>query len=354
MYYGDTFAKRLECLMTQKDFPVIPKTETLRQLAEKKQRLGHLSGADIAKIAQVSTASANYWLANKTFPQMECLKLLSDAFGVSVEWLLAQTDSRNLEFKTGYGAFEELGFSAKAYENLKRLKDQGRDMKELMDGINQLLEYDTQPHSDLSDEIEEYKKQAAIEDTEDEKEYLLGAADKLDKYVAEIRLPALEYLNDFFDLYPNGVYTHVPLRKVMKLGIIDEDFVDAAQAAIDAAKTMHSSQSSDEEWLVDEYTRAKIQKFSEMQRSLFSTISPAQNDGAALFAFENVLKEIKKKLIIKKVEEKSKGTKYFDKEYLPTFSGATYGYHQSQEYALELLCDFYALDVDTSKMREKQ
>ena len=148
----------------------------------------------------------------------------------------------------------------------------------------------------------------------------------MDKHVAEIQLPILESLNKFFDLYPNGIYTYVPLRRVMKLGSLDE-----------------------------EDTETDIKKLTEMKNSLFTTMSPAQSDGAALIVLENNLKEIKKHLVEDEVNKRSqKDIKHFDDEYMPTFKGATYGYGASQERALEILCSFYSIDVDTSKMREKK
>ena len=310
------FSKRLELLMeSDQFFPVISDDFTNR-LVEKKKRRGYLTAPDIGKITGVSATAVKNWLYTGAIPKMSCLKSLSTVFGVSVEWLLGQTETTNLETKVGFEAFDEMGFTVTAYENLCALKRQGIDMKQIMSGVNHLLEYSTQPYAHKRDLIEEYREQAENEETNEEKQYLLDAAERISKETVEIHLPILEQLNRFFDLYSDGIYARIPMQQVVAL-----------QAQLENCK---DNPDAWDQIPFFKYFRDKI--------------SPAQNDSTALFELENTLREIKKLLIVQKKEELAKIGPRFNGNYETDWAGVTYGYGASQEYALELMSEFYATD----------
>lgn len=315
MSNNEKIVERLQLLMESEKFPPIVCDDFSKQLADKKKNRGYLTPPEFGKAAGVSPTSVKNWLYKGTVPNMSCLHKLSNTFGVSVEWILGQTETTNLETKVGYAAFEELGFSVAAYENLRILKNQGGNMKNIMSGINHLLEFAVQPHAHMSDLVEEYREQAENEETAEERQYLLDAAEKIGKEAVEISLPILEQLNKFFDLYKNGIYARIPLREVVKF-------------------RNQLNECKDNPDLLDQIPFWHFFK---------ETISPAQNDSTALFEIENTLKEIKKQLIAQKKTALAKDP-MFDKKYDSTWAGAMYQYGASQEYALELMSEFYNLD----------
>ena len=150
------FSKRLDKLMSEKEFPVQPNDHILIELQHKKERNGYLSAPDIGKIVGASAQAVLNWLSSPSVvPNMKYIHKLSDAFGVSVEWILGQSDIPHAEKKETFDVFHEYGFSAEAFQVLDRLKEQGENMEVLMQGLNAFLAYYTTPYDWLAEAVEE-------------------------------------------------------------------------------------------------------------------------------------------------------------------------------------------------------
>lgn len=308
------FPDKLNALMNEIGELYTPKAKTplLEEKRNKKLKTGKLSYQDMGDIAGVTSQAVFKWgnPNSPTTPKMEYIQRLSDAYDVSVPWLLGLSDVPNDENERDFSPFKELGFSYKAYENLCQLKKQGEDMKSLMQGLNYILEYGTHPWSWLGEEIEELEKQIELEDDSAEKEDLNRLLQENINQMKTLNIPILEQLNKFFDLYPQGTYVEVPVQVLLELrNSLEKNGVEGTR------------------W-----------------SGLFkNTVSPAMTDSAALLTIENTLKERKKHLlkeVLKGRDIDKEVDSLFDRSFDEIDESET-GPIATQEYALMLLNNYY-------------
>ena len=168
-----------------------------------------ISTKDMAKLAKVSTTAYNNWFKydytttedegekkNKRsfIPRLVYLRNIAYAFGVTIEWLLGleAQNQKFVEVEQKKLVFEEFGFSPNAYKKLSEVKSKFRNTKEIMSGINVLLE-----NASLSD--------FTIENEDGEKETSI--------YVGGI----LGALNRYFSLYKDGAYGRISAKELNRL-----------------------------------------------------------------------------------------------------------------------------------------
>lgn len=353
---SETFIDRLWLLRKGKDFFPTGKTDlniSLAAFEEKKKKNGSLTQADIAKIAGVSGEAVKLWY-NKhspTTPRTAIVKRLSDAFNVSVEWLLGQTDAPTLEQREGFEPFKKFGFSFEAYQMLCVLHEQGEDMKSLMHGINNILEFSLCPQADLKNLADEFRTEAENEmdlSPEDKALYLKKAED-MERAAKQLSLPALVSLNKFFDLYKSGTYIHAPAKDVVRFRRDLEAHVDSILRSIpktDDKEVVESFKNNLEENL------HLIQSGSKWSKIFSHPASPVYDDSAALFELENTLKEIKKQLVRKekqRLDALPMSQRTFTDTFESTFPDPLYGYAASHEFAIKQLSDFYLIEESTNK-----
>ena len=302
------FSDRLGELMNEKKFPVQANDHLLIELRNKKERLGYLSAPDIGKIVGASAQAVLNWLNSpSTVPHLKYIHKLSDAFGVSVEWILGQSDVPHAEKKEVYGVFSEYGFSAEAFQVLDRLKEQGENMETLMRGLNAFLAYYTTPYDWLSEVIKDATNDLESEDDEGEKELLRAEIEFDSKREAKIAVPALNSLNSFFDLFSNGMIVQVPIQTVLE----------------------------EQRRLTEEGKGVRWHKL------LMNTIYPAQSDSAALFEVETALRDAKKQLIKKELKRIKKLPKKYTEQKEIVAVSEEFGFLSTQQHALEQLDLFY-------------
>ena len=201
-----SFFERVTDLM-QKDGGIYMPKEGISELidikAEKKKKKGKLAYEDIAEIAGVSLQTIYKWKRG-AMPKREPIEKLAIAFGVKEDWLLGKTDAATESYKQGFFAFEEYGFSQKAYHNLLRLKKQGADMNEVMKGLNCLLEYAVFPYELAPEDIEVAQETLEREEDAEEKAFLEARIAEDQEKAKLVTLPVLDLINKFFSLYPEG------------------------------------------------------------------------------------------------------------------------------------------------------
>ena len=133
---------------------VIPNKEI-----EAKRNEKGLSMNDVAKMCDVSAQAVANWVNLGTLPKTDKLNKLSEAFGVSVQWLLGKTDIPIASVELAATAYRDLGISEKTYQALIELKNKGTDMKKFMSGINALFEYPETLDDDDTESISNIRKE---------------------------------------------------------------------------------------------------------------------------------------------------------------------------------------------------
>lgn len=214
-----TFFERVIDLMQKEGKLYMPKkgiSELIDSKAEKKEKKGKLAYEDVAEIAGVSLQTVYKWKRG-ALPKRDPIEKLSIAFGVKEDWLLGKTDAATDNYRQDFFAFEEFGFSQMAYHNLRRLKNQGEDMHKVMKGLNYLLEHAIFPFELAPEDIEESQEALAREEDADERAFLEACIAEDQKKAKLITLPALDLINKFFSLYPEGERVTVSGRSLAKV-----------------------------------------------------------------------------------------------------------------------------------------
>ena len=214
-----SFFERVTDLMQKDGGIYMPKegiSELIDSKAEKKKKKGKLAYEDIAEIAGVSLQTIYKWKRG-AMPKREPIEKLAIAFGVKEDWLLGKTDAATESYKQGFFAFEEYGFSQKAYHNLLRLKKQGADMNEVMKGLNCLLEYAVFPYELAPEDIEVAQETLEREEDAEEKAFLEARIAEDQEKARLVTLPVLDLMNKFFSLYPEGERVTISGRGLAKV-----------------------------------------------------------------------------------------------------------------------------------------
>ena len=99
---------------------------------------------ELAKLAGVSRSTMQAWLSPNSeetrLPHTNNLQKLSEACGVSVNWLLGEEDVPNAQAKEeDWTVFEKYGISYETFSILKRLREQGEDLSNCLEGFNALF-----------------------------------------------------------------------------------------------------------------------------------------------------------------------------------------------------------------------
>ena len=112
--YSDIFVERLSALMKSKEYSMV----TDGELKAKKEKKG-LTNSDIANLCGVSKQTVSNWMSQKNYPEMSRVVIIANAFGVNPAWLLGLSNVTYIEKETDFDPFDKLGFSYKAWQNLK-------------------------------------------------------------------------------------------------------------------------------------------------------------------------------------------------------------------------------------------
>ncbi len=96
---------------------------------------------EIAEICEVSTQAVNQWFVGSNIPKPIYLAILCKMFNVSTDWILCKDNTTDRVLNNEAEIFIKYGFSPRAFENLRLMKEHNLDMSKTMFGLNKILEF---------------------------------------------------------------------------------------------------------------------------------------------------------------------------------------------------------------------
>ncbi len=201
-----------------------------------------ITNTELATLCSVSGPAIKTWLdKDNIVPGPRPLLCLSEAFGVSVDWIIGNHDTISSKIESDYDVLGKYGFTADAFQTLAKLQEQGEDMTKVMAGINSLLSY-----KEEHPKIIPYKSKKTYYDYNEDKvkhEVTINSDEPASYDETVLYTPALDTFNTYFNIN----------RTLSKVNINNDVFKEILKRIkqVEKHKQLFGEKSPD---LIDEYS----------------------------------------------------------------------------------------------------